>query len=82
VLVFSSSDADSALCVEKLKNEIEKSRTRELCHFVLVDNLALAHFVGECGQKRVLHEIQQKYFFTNCSCTPLALSSSTRSAPT
>ncbi|CAF0721113.1 unnamed protein product [Brachionus calyciflorus] len=45
VLVFSSNDSDSVQCVEKLKLEIEKSvrerRTRELCHFVLVDNLTL-----------------------------------------
>lgn len=45
VLVFSSNDSDSVQCVEKLKAEIEKSnrerRTRELCHFVLIDNLTL-----------------------------------------
>ena len=39
VLVFSSSDADSLQCVEKLKNEIEKSKDKkETCHFVFVDN--------------------------------------------
>jgi hypothetical protein len=39
VLVFSSSDPDSMLCVEKLKSEIEKSKDKkEICNFILIDN--------------------------------------------
>lgn len=38
ILVFSSTDADSIQCVEKLKSEIEKSKDkRETCHFILID---------------------------------------------
>lgn len=40
VLVFSSNDADSIQCIEKLKQEIEKSKDKkEICHFILLDNL-------------------------------------------
>jgi NF-kappa-B inhibitor-interacting Ras-like protein len=39
VLIFSSSDPDSVLCIEKLKQEIEKSKDKkEICHFILIDN--------------------------------------------
>jgi len=39
VLIFSSSDPDSIQCIEKLKQEIEKSKDKkEICHFILIDN--------------------------------------------
>ncbi len=39
VLIFSSSDPDSVQCIEKLKQEIEKSKDKkEICHFILIDN--------------------------------------------
>lgn len=40
ILVFSSLDADSAQCIEKLKSEIEKSKDKkETCHFIIIDNV-------------------------------------------
>lgn len=39
VLIFSSADPDSIQCIEKLKQEIEKSKDKkEICHFILIDN--------------------------------------------
>lgn len=39
VLIFSSADTDSIQCIEKLKQEIEKSKDKkEICHFILIDN--------------------------------------------
>lgn len=39
VLIFSSSDHDSVQCIERLKQEIEKSKDKkEICHFILIDN--------------------------------------------
>jgi len=38
ILVYSSGDTDSYQCIEKLKQEIEKSKDKkELCHFIAVD---------------------------------------------
>ena len=42
VLVFSSYDSDSIACIEKLKQEIEKSKDKkEICHFILIDNSSM-----------------------------------------
>lgn len=39
VLVFSSNDPDSIQCVERLKQEIEKTKDKkDVCHFVMIDN--------------------------------------------
>ena len=44
ILVFSSYDADSAQCIERLKSEIEKSKDKkETCHFIIIDNTCATH---------------------------------------
>lgn len=53
VLIFSSADPDSIQCIEKLKQEIEKSKDKkEICHFILIDNNIPHH--GTTGGDTVL----------------------------
>lgn len=65
ILVFSSADADSIQCVEKLKHEIEKSKDKkEICHFIMIDNQANPDPTGTgvIGNRELIRqELQSKH---------------------
>ena len=65
VLMFSSTDPDSITCVEKLKQEIEKSKDKkEICHFILIDNnmpqMVASYQANEVNKGEVRADLQNR----------------------